>query len=179
MKTKRWWLATVALAAFILLPATAKADPILLFNLVDVQSGVPGQTLTFQGLLTNAGSMPLFINGFSFSLPGGLALDDSLFFTLPEMLTAGQSIAQGVFSVLIGTLTPLGDYLGSFTILGGASNISTSRLATQDFRVSVIPEPATLLLLGTALTGALAMRRRRRRQVKFKAAPSKAGGSSQ
>lgn len=162
MKYLRLWLAASLL---LLMPAFAHAQLTLTFDTPN-QSGQPGDTLTFAGTLTNTSASLLFFSGDSFTLGGtDLVLDDSPFFLEgPLSLEAGEVFTGPLFTVQIGPSTPSQFAPGTFTILGGLNEGDQNELATSSFSVSVTaPEPSSgLLVLGTTLTAAFALRRRKR-----------------
>ena len=154
-------IARVLLAlAFVCCTWTVKADPITL-TMNNTLSGQLGQTLLFQGILNNLGAPAVFLNSISFTAASGLAVNTSAFFQLPSLLAPGQTTGLvNLFAVTIGPL-PIGSYLGSITILGGANSNSQNSLLTRDFQIVVVPEPGTLLLLGSGLLSASLLRRRK------------------
>ncbi len=140
------------------------ASPALLFTLTSpAQTGQPGDTITFSGTLENNGLADLFLNdiAITFTPPAGTYLieDHNFFFAnVPGVLLPGETYSGPIFSLLIAAGTPVGTYAGSAAMQGGADPSALDALALAPFSVTVVPEPATLTLLASALV-ALAARR--------------------
>ncbi len=156
--------AAALLLAFLLLTCAAHADPIIFTLTNSSLSGAPGATLTFQGTILNAGAPTVFINGDSTTTSSGfLSIDDTFFFAnVPLSLDPNVSVGPvNLFSVLIAPGTSFGTYaFNFFNIVGGPDASTQNLLATQTFTVTVVPEPATALLLATGLCLLRRMRRR-------------------
>jgi len=161
-------------AVMLLWPVAAQADPLTLVLTPGAQTGAPGSLLTFSGSLTNTGTSALFLNGLNLQLnaPGGaFTLDEFAFFVnVPQQLAGGQTTGTvPLFTVTLGSGALPGTYSGSITILGGLTDAAFDELTTQFFEVTVqsaadpVPEPATIILLGTGLAGVLVSARSRRR----------------
>jgi hypothetical protein len=145
----------------------AKADTVSLTLANPVQetdqtSGL-GTILSFVATVnapgTNTGDV--FLNGDSFNVGGDLTVDDSGFLNFPLSLSPGQSFTDVLFTVDVPADAAAIDYLGSFTLLGGPTGSDSDVVATAGFEIVATPEPSTLLMIGTGLTGfAVTMRRR-------------------
>jgi hypothetical protein len=131
------------------------------------QTGHPGDTLNFFGVISNTGSDTVFLNGDPLTLAGlSFTIIDQFFATVPISLDGNTSSGDiDLFDVTVSNplLDPPGKYLGSYGLLGGADAPtdtdpgSQDNLASANFDVTTgsgatgTPEPSTGFLLGVAL----------------------------
>jgi len=118
------------------------------------QSGVPGDTLVFRGVITNLDlENAVFLNSYDLNIVApDLAVDglDDFFNNVPISLDAGASSGLiELFTVTIAnpTLDPLGTFFGTYTLKGGADGGAADILGFADFDVTETPEPGSLILL--------------------------------
>lgn len=134
-------------------------DPIAFVS--PTAGGTATYNLTVSAPATN--SAAVFLNGDGFNVAAPLTLNDAdFFFDSPLFLDPGTSSTFDAFTVTVAPNTTPGDYVGSFTIVGGADGGASTDLGVVDFTTEVTPEPPGFLLLGTGLAGLFAVLRRAR-----------------
>lgn len=162
MLTHKLLLPSVISLVVVLASATrTNADQVTLTLTNPTQTGTIGSTLLFTGTITNTGNESVLIDS------SGLVVDPftttrNLIFssgalTLAPMQSTGEIL---LFTVTLDpALNAPSTIIGFFSI--GRSSTVDGELAIQQFTINVepIPEPATLLLLGTGLA-AVTLRKR-------------------
>ena len=139
------------------------------------QTGHPGDTLNFFGVISNTGSDIVFLNGDPLTLAGlSFTITDQFFTTVPVSLDGNTSSGDiDLFDVTVSNplLDPPAKYLGSYGLIGGVDGDASDNLASANFDVTTepsgtaVPEPGSWLLLGTAVAGFGAARRPRGRRA--------------
>lgn len=140
-----------------------KADSVTLTLTNPTQTGTIGSTLLFTGILTNTGTESVLIDSSSLIVdpftPTRFLIFTSGALALAPMQSTGEI---PLFTVTLDpALNAPSTIIGFFSV--GRSSVVGGTLATQGFSINVepVPEPATLLLLGSGLI-AIASRVRHR-----------------
>ena len=151
-------LAVAALLAIGLCSAAAHADTVT-FTLMNPNGVVSymGGSLTYDATVSApaSNSAAMFLNGDSFNITAPITLNDSDFFSnFPLSLAPGTSFTGDLFVLTVPPKSPLGNFLGTFTLLGGANGNASAALGTVNFSLTTIaPEPSSIALLLTGLAG--------------------------
>ena len=174
MRLKHFAFALAACAALALMPTTSRADSLNLVLNPASYVGQSGGSVTLMGTFTN-GAGAILWDGYALnSSPAGLtdaAVQPRDYFS--GGLASNQILANvAVFNINIdaavanGTLFPIGG--NSLTIFyidstGNSSqvNVNFEIVIRNDQPPPGVPEPATMLLLGSGLAGLAALKRRR------------------
>lgn len=138
------------------------ADPVTLTQFDPVRTGTPGSLLVFTGVLTNTSAETLLINSMTLIVDPFTTTQSVLLSSGAITLAPGQSTGLvTLFTVTIDPTLEVPSTITGFFAAGGASGVGD--FVTQSFTINVepIPEPTTLLLLGTGLA-AVAFKRRYR-----------------
>jgi len=150
----------VAVALTIGLTSTTAFAGTITFTLANPNqsvSSVSGGTLTYAATVSAAAgnSGAVFLNGDSFNVTAPVTVNDNDFFAdFPLSLAPGTSFTGNLFTLTIPPNAPIGTFLGTFTLLGGANGNASDTLGTVNFSAATTtPEPSSLMMLlaGTAV----------------------------
>ena len=155
-------LSLFVLTAALLLSLPAAADSINITLASPFQVGAFGSTVSFTATVsapsTNAAAV--FLNSDSYSVDAPLSVDDTGFLVnFPLIMNPGDTVTGVLFTVWVPPAIPIGSYYGYFQILGVSDGSELNAISNvAQFEIYAVPEPGSLLLLGTgglALMGAL------------------------
>lgn len=150
------------LFAGLMMSVPASADTLVLTLSNPIQNAAPGSTLDFVATAsapsTNGGAVSLASDSITADFP--LSVDDTGFFNnFPLTLDPGTSFTGLLFTVTLPSDAAQGSYFGTFSIQDDDGAI----LDTATFQVSAVPEPGTITLLATGVSGLFVAVRRKRR----------------
>jgi hypothetical protein len=157
MKRKLTLASMMMAAVTVLLSTPAAYGDSLTFTLLDPSQLTPGgqaTTLSFYATVsapdTNTGIE--YLNGDSYSVSPTIMDDSNYQDNFPQFLDPGQSYTDLLFTIFVPANIALGDYSGTFTILGGSTDSSNDAIATASYDIGITPEPSPFVLLGTGIS---------------------------
>jgi hypothetical protein len=161
----------ILLFAFAVVPVASHADGISVTLSQSSETGSQGQTLTFQGTVSNLGATA--ISGISDEITlentSAMTSDDTAFFTnVPASLGSGGSTGVvDLFNILISATASPGTYTLNFLDVldsGGGTADAPFTVVVTPQTTATTPEPATFGLMGLGFVafGASSLLRRSR-----------------
>jgi hypothetical protein len=157
---------TVVMAAVMLSASAAKADLLLTLDNPN-QGGSQGQTLNYFGTITStSGTLSIFADACTPSGPT-TCNDSPLFDLTPFDVVEGTPFHGLLFTITIDSNAAYGFYSGSFYIYGedANQNVLNNEVDRENGNFSAaVPEPSSMLLLGSGLSGLVGVIRRKRQK---------------
>jgi len=158
-------LSMLVLTAALLFSLPAAADSISITLASPYQNGHGNTTVSFTATVAAPGSnsVTIYLNSDSYGVDAPLSVDDTGFLVnFPLTMDPGDSVTDVLFTVFVAAGTPPGLCNGYFQILGGSdANAQNAISNLASFRVNVVPEPGSLLLLASGVLGLFGVARRK------------------